>query len=125
MRRHIPIADLVSTPEPFLFGLAPNVLDFAERYFGLPVDYLGVDIKREIANGVEDSGRFWHYDIEDARILKLMVYLDRYSMTYSYASKAAYVAFQVARDSQAAFVSRWGSMLDRRQLCAAAPHSVS
>ena len=33
--KHIPLADLVSTPEPFLFGLQAPILDFAERYFGL------------------------------------------------------------------------------------------
>jgi hypothetical protein len=43
-------------------------------------------------------------------------------MTYSFASKAAYFAFQSAREVQAAFVRRWGSMLDARQRRAAEPH---
>jgi len=195
--RHIPLADLVSTPEPYLFGLSPKLLDFVERYVGLPVDYLGLDIKREIANSLEDGVRVWHYDIEDSRMMRLIVYLDdvdegcgpfeavegpisddfrttmryvwgdqyrhavvekrisprdrykgvsarhsvhlfdgvrvlhragppvsrdRYSMTYSYASKAAYFAFQSSREAQAAFVNRWGSILDPRQRRAAEPH---
>jgi len=193
---HIATRDLVSTPEPYVFGLSPRVLDFVERYIGMPVDYLGVDIKREKVNSAEDGVRLWHFDVEDARMVRFIVYLDdvdescgpfeciqaagsdefrkvtryvwgdryssstveslvtpasrykgvgsmhsvhvfdgvrllhraglptardRYSMTFSFASKEAYFAFQSARETQAAFVNRWGSMLDARQRQAVAP----
>jgi hypothetical protein len=196
--KHVPVADLIATPEPFFFGLQAPILDFVERYFSLPVDFLGVDIKREVANGVEEGVRCWHFDIEDDRMMKLIVYLsdvdeaagpleairapwaerfrkevhhvwgddyttarleklvppaewykgigptssvhlmdpvrvlhragpptarDRYSMTYSYASKSADFAFSKGRDVQRAFLSRWGALLDERQRHCLTPSS--
>lgn len=70
-----PDADLLAQPEPFLFGLSRPLLDLAERYLGLPVDYLGVNIKREFANGLSEGTRLWHADPEDERMLKIIVYL--------------------------------------------------
>ena len=68
-------AELVQTAEPFVFGLQQPLLDLAERYLGLPVDYLGVNIKREVANGLSVGTRKWHADPEDDRMLKIIVYL--------------------------------------------------
>ncbi|MBF5044300.1 hypothetical protein FGE12_18020 [Aggregicoccus sp. 17bor-14] len=67
--------ELVQTAEPFAFGLQQPLLDLAERYLGLPVDYLGVNIKREVANGLSVGTRKWHADPEDDRMLKIIVYL--------------------------------------------------
>ena len=68
-------ADLVEQPEPMRFGLTRALLDLAEVYMGLPVNYLGVNVKREVANGVHGGTRMWHRDPEDERMLKVIVYL--------------------------------------------------
>lgn len=70
-----PDSDLIREPEPYLFGLSAPLLDFAEHYMGLPVNYLGVNVKREIANGVLEGTRNFHRDPEDENVLKLIVYL--------------------------------------------------
>ena len=152
-----------------------------------------------MANGIEGGVRNWHFDVEDERMMKLIVYLsdvdegagpfeairapraekfrkevsyvwgdgysnarieklippslwyrgvgeensvhvidpvrilhragppthsDRYSMTYSYASKSAYFAFATARNAQRAFLGRWGSLLDERQRRCCTPSPV-
>jgi len=71
----IPDDALLEQPEPYLFGLSQKLLDLAERYMGLPVDYLGVNLKRELANGQQVGTRLWHADPEDERVLKIIVYL--------------------------------------------------
>jgi hypothetical protein len=68
--------DLLREPEPYLFGLSGPLLDFAEQYMGLPVNYLGVNVKREIANGVLEGTRNFHQDPEDENVLKIIVYLN-------------------------------------------------
>lgn len=67
--------DVVQAPEPYLFGLSRPLLDFVEHYMGLPVNYLGVSVKREIANGVSEGTRNFHRDPEDENVLKIIVYL--------------------------------------------------
>jgi len=62
-------------PEPYLWGLSTPVLDFVERYTGLPVNYYGVSVKREIANGLVNGTRNFHRDPEDEHVLKIIVYL--------------------------------------------------
>jgi len=62
---------------PYEWGLAEENIDLAERYIGLPVFFLGVAIRRERADG--DAGyhtRRWHMDIDDRRMLKIIVYLN-------------------------------------------------
>ena len=55
--------------------IAEQNLDLAENHIGLPVHYLGVEVKRERADGRAEDVRQWHMDIEDRRMLKLIVYL--------------------------------------------------
>jgi hypothetical protein len=71
----VPDEDLLREPEPYLFGLSAPLLDLAERYMRLPVRYLGVAVKREIANGVCVGTRHFHRDPEDENVLKIIVYL--------------------------------------------------
>jgi hypothetical protein len=68
--------ELIARPQPYLWGLAPRLLDFVEQYLGLPANYLGVSVKREIANGVSVGTRNFHRDPEDDRVLKIIVYLN-------------------------------------------------
>jgi hypothetical protein len=67
---------LLAEPEPYLFVLSEPLLDLAERYMGLPVRYFGVDVKREIANGLLEGTRHFHTDPEDENVLKIIVYLN-------------------------------------------------
>lgn len=186
----IPDELLLDNAEPYLFGLSPLLLDLAEAYCGLPVDYLGVNVKREIANGKDVRTRRFHLDPEDYNVLKIIIYLndvdplggpfecldvettskvisttdyflrgsdsnlirrmvpesrwrtctgprltvniadtarclhrakppiasDRYSMTFSYLSRRAYVAFADGKALQRKFVERFGHLLSERQL---------
>jgi len=62
-------------PAIWRLGLAPVLLDAAETYFGLPCFYLGAALKHERADGRATGTRQWHLDIEDERMLRLIVYL--------------------------------------------------
>lgn len=72
--RILPV-DLAVDPALFLWGLTDENLDLAENHIGLPVHYLGVEVKRERADGRAEDVRQWHMDIEDRRMLKMIVYL--------------------------------------------------
>jgi hypothetical protein len=67
--------DLAADPALFLWGLTDENLDLAENHIGMPVHYLGVEVKRERADGRAEDVRQWHMDIEDRRMLKMIVYL--------------------------------------------------
>ena len=73
---HVPDARIAASPEPLLWGLNERFLDIVEAYIGLPVAYRGLTARRDIANGKQTATRLWHRDGEDARILKLIVYLN-------------------------------------------------
>lgn len=62
-------------PTLYLWGLSEAHLAVAEHYFGLPVRYLGLEVKREFANGEVGDVRQFHLDIEDRRMMKMIVYL--------------------------------------------------
>ncbi|MEA5497270.1 2OG-Fe(II) oxygenase [Limnoraphis robusta Tam1] len=64
-------------PEIFLWGLQDRLLDIAENYIGLPVAFLGVDLKKDIAYeaGRDVGSKRWHRDGEDCREFKIMIYL--------------------------------------------------
>ena len=71
-------AEHAEDPTVFAWGLQPGLLDLAENYIGLPVRYLGVEVKREVPYAPEhreDVLRDWHNDFEDRRMLKVIVYL--------------------------------------------------
>lgn len=73
---HLLLSKLVSYPEFFLWGLEERLLNIVENYIGLPVFYHGADFRREIANGQTIGVRQWHIDLEDYRMLKIIVYLN-------------------------------------------------
>jgi hypothetical protein len=59
------------------FGLSDRMLDIVENYLGVPARYHGPDVRREVADGCCPQGvRQWHRDIEDHRMLKLLVWLN-------------------------------------------------
>lgn len=71
-----PLEELMEAPAMCAWGLSDSLLDLAEWYIGLPVQYLGVAIKRERADGICSDVRQWHRDVEDRRMLKIIVYLN-------------------------------------------------
>lgn len=71
--------ELAWDPTLFTWGLSEDLLNLAECHIGLPPRYLGVEVKREMANPPaghrHDAVRRWHLDHEDRRIFKVIVYL--------------------------------------------------
>jgi hypothetical protein len=74
---YLPLTLLAEDPALFLWGLAEQNLDIAERHIGLPVRYLGLEVRAERARptGSRHPVRHWHFDVEDRRMLKVIVYL--------------------------------------------------
>ncbi len=72
---HASSQQMMENSEIFLWGLEQRILNIAENYFGLPVAYHGAYFRRDIANNIEEKSRLWHIDIEDLRVLKVIIYL--------------------------------------------------
>lgn len=74
---YLPLTEISADPALFTWGLSEQNLDIAERYIGLPVRYLGMEVKAEHARPAEafNSVRNWHIDVEDRRMVKVIVYL--------------------------------------------------
>jgi hypothetical protein len=66
-------------PELFLWGLETKLLSILENYIGLPVAYLGANLRRDINNKKQIGTRLWHRDGEDRRTIKIIVYLNNVS----------------------------------------------
>ena len=62
--------------ELFLWGLEESILRIVETYIGLPITYFGVGLRKEIVNGEEVGTRIWHFDREDRRVVKVIIYLN-------------------------------------------------
>lgn len=77
-------------PDIVRWGLDESLLDIVENYLGLPVYYLGSEVKRELANGKSCGVRKWHLDTEDRSMVKIIVYLsdvNRESTPFEYISR--------------------------------------
>ena len=77
---NMPLPKLMNYPDIFLWGLEERLLDIIENYVGLPLLYHGAELRREIANGKIIDVRQWHLDVEDHRMLKIIVYLNDVSL---------------------------------------------
>lgn len=73
---HATSQQMMEHPEIFLWGLEQRLLNIVENYLGLPVAYQGVFFRRDIANEVAIKSRLWHIDMEDRKVLKIIVYLN-------------------------------------------------
>jgi hypothetical protein len=72
--------EISADPTLFTWGLRPHFLDLAEAHIGLPVRYLGMEVKRERVvdpevSRLHDAVRCWHLDHEDRRVVKVIIYL--------------------------------------------------
>ena len=70
------LEQLTSAPHLIEWGLEERLLALAQNYFGLPVAYRGLILRRDYADGKYIETRQWHRDSEDTRILKIIVYLN-------------------------------------------------
>jgi hypothetical protein len=71
-----PADDVIGRRSVWQWGLSAQLLDLAEAYVGLPVRYYGADVRREHATAQAVGVRQWHRDVEDHRILKILVWLN-------------------------------------------------
>ncbi len=58
------------------WGVCEELLALAENHVGLPLTYHGAFVARQVADGRVVGTRQWHRDIEDRRMLKIMVWLN-------------------------------------------------
>jgi hypothetical protein len=63
-------------PPAYVLGLDPDLLDLAEAYLEEPCFYLSCCLKRERLGQSLTGTRQWHMDIEDDRMLRLIIYLN-------------------------------------------------
>ncbi|MBE9029837.1 2OG-Fe(II) oxygenase [filamentous cyanobacterium LEGE 11480] len=73
---YAPSEDLVEVPGLANWGLQPRILEIVENYLQLPIAYHGMHLRRDIRNLLEARSRCWHFDLEDNRTLKMIVYLN-------------------------------------------------
>jgi hypothetical protein len=74
-RQSIPNRILQHHPDLYLWGLEEQLLALVENYLELPALYLGAEVKIEPADGNSTGVRQWHIDIEDYRMIKIIIYL--------------------------------------------------
>ncbi|MDJ0634616.1 MAG: response regulator [Xenococcaceae cyanobacterium MO_188.B29] len=67
--------------EILLWGLGERLLDIVENYIGLPLLFHGVDLRRDAADAPITDARQWHRDIDDERMVKVIVYLNNVGRT--------------------------------------------
>ena len=72
----LPLERLIAHPAIYLWGLQERLLDMVENYIGLPLMYHGADLRREIPDGRATDVRQWHVDVEDARMVKVITYMN-------------------------------------------------
>jgi hypothetical protein len=68
--------EIESCPDLIAWGLDERLLGLAAHYIGLPVAYRGLTVRRDIVGGEATETRLWHYDDEDFRIVKVILYLN-------------------------------------------------
>jgi hypothetical protein len=106
------------------WGLSDELLDLAESYLGLPPMYYGAHVRCEVANGDITSVRQWHVDVEDDRMLKILVWLrdvDIAGGPFEYVPKADSAAAQKRLSYVSGFVpeDRFTAAVDPSQWRAA------
>lgn len=63
-------------PAFYNWGREQRLFNIIENYIGLPVAYHGVHLRKDFANTEQFQTLLWHRDIEDRRVLKIIVYLN-------------------------------------------------
>ncbi|BAY13437.1 phytanoyl-CoA dioxygenase [Calothrix sp. NIES-2098] len=63
-------------PEISGWGKEPRLHNIIENYIGLPIAYHGVHLRKDFVNQAQFETLLWHRDIEDRRVLKIIIYLN-------------------------------------------------
>ncbi len=63
-------------PSFYDWGKEEKILNVIENYIGLPVAYHGVHLRKDFPNKDQFETLLWHRDIEDRRVLKVIIYLN-------------------------------------------------
>lgn len=61
-KKFIPAEVLNQQPDLLLWAMDERLLDIVENYIGLPIFYLGVEVRQEFADGEATGVRKWHID---------------------------------------------------------------
>ena len=104
----LPLFKLMKYPEIFMWGLEERLLNIIENYIGLPLLYHGAHFRREIANGKLIDVRQWHTDVEDHRMVRIIVYLNDVSLNggpFEYISKNSTSLLRETLQYSSGFVS--------------------
>ncbi len=104
----LPLFKLMKYPEIFLWGLEERLLNIIENYIGLPIVYHGAHFRREIANGKLIDVRQWHTDVEDYRMVRIIVYLNDVNLNggpFEYISKNSTSLLRQTLQYSSGFVS--------------------
>lgn len=70
------LAEMVQDQVLWHWGLQERMLAVVENYLGVPARYYGPDVRREVADRKASGVRQWHRDIEDHRMIKILVWLN-------------------------------------------------
>lgn len=104
----LPLFKLMKYPEIFLWGLEEKLLNIIENYIGLPVLYHGAHFRREVANGKLIGVRQWHIDIEDHRMVRIIIYLNNVTLNggpFEYISKSLSTSLRKTLQYTSGFIS--------------------
>jgi DNA-binding NarL/FixJ family response regulator len=94
--------------EILLWGLGERLLDIVENYIGLPLLFHGVDLRRDAADAPLTDARHWHRDIDDERMVKVIIYLNNVGVTggpYEYIPRSYTEDLNTALDYKSGFIS--------------------
>lgn len=67
--------DMMRHPHIVRWPLHDRILDIVETYLGLPAAYGTLNFFYTLADGRQVAARRWHRDLEDRRMVKVVVYL--------------------------------------------------
>lgn len=70
------IYTLTDLPEFAAWGKEQRLLNIIENYIGLPVTFQGVHLRKHFPNENQFGPLLWHKDLEDRRIVKIIIYLN-------------------------------------------------
>jgi hypothetical protein len=112
----VPLDSIVDDFEVWRWGVREENVGLCEWYFGGPIRYLGVNVRREFADSRCVGERQWHIDIEDRNSIKLIVYL---SNVDDGAGPFEYVDRQTTQRARATFKYSSGFVTDERMLTVA------
>lgn len=72
---HPQIFMVTDLPEFFTWGGEERLSKIIENYISLPITFQGVHLRRDFANKNPVTTELWHKDLEDRRMLKIIIYL--------------------------------------------------